>query len=287
MLLTGVAVTAVTLLSGCTIPTAETDAVQATLEVGVPPVVETTTAPEPPTHERFAAAFDELSATLAGTVGIAIGPVGADGSVEVAGEWASGPAWSTIKVPLAIAALNSSGGAEQADAVQSAITISDNAAAEQLWSALGSPEDAALAVEGVLQEFGDRTTTVPSTRARPEYSIFGQTDWSLSEQARFGSALACKPEAEPVYSLMGQISGDQSWGLGALADAHFKGGWGPGPTGGYLVRQLGVIDTPTGQLTVAIAAETAGSFTDGTALLSQVAGWISANPALLPIGGSC
>lgn len=282
-------------LSGCTIPVAESDGVAEASAVPATSAPPTATveaseepAPEPePNRDGFARSFEDFSAELGGTVGIAVGPVGDGASVEVAGQWSSGVAWSTIKVPLAIAALNSPGGAGLSGAARSAITVSDNAAAEQLWSALGTPEDASVAVEGVLQSFGDLATAVPSIRARAEFSIFGQTDWSLSDQARFGSALPCRQEAAEVYTLMGQISGDQSWGLGTIPGAHFKGGWGPGQSGGYLVRQLGVIDTPTGQLGVAIAAETPGSFADGTALLSQVAGWISANPTLLPIGGGC
>ncbi len=288
-LLSGIALAAALALSGCTIPVADTVAAPETPAVTAPPVVveETTAEPPPPSLAGFATSFEDFAARLDGVVGIAVGPVGGGGSVEVAGEWTSGAAWSTIKAPLAIAALESQGGEGVGDAAYNAITASDNAAAEQLWSALGTPEESAVAVEGVLQAFGDLTTVVPSTRSRPEYSIFGQTDWSLSDQARFGAALPCRPEAAEVYALMGQISSDQLWGLGAIPAAHFKGGWGPAPSGGYLVRQFGVIDTPTGQLAVAISAETPGSFADGTALLGEVAGWVSANTTLLPIGGSC
>ena len=40
---------------------------------------------------------------------------------------------------------------------------------------------------------------------------------------------------------MGQVTGDQRWGLGALPDAKIKGGWGPAPSGRYLVRQIAVV----------------------------------------------
>lgn len=271
-------------LSACTIPTSA-DEVAPTTQA---PATATTTVPEPVSApagmDQFAPSFDAFSDGLGGAVGIAVTPVGG-GPVQTAGKFSGGAAWSTIKVPLAIAALNQDAGLGAA--AGSAITASDNAAAEQLWASLGADEDAAMAVEGVLQRLGDTSTTVPSTRARPEYSIFGQSSWAAADQARFGSALPCEPEAADVYALMGQIFAGQSWGLGALPGAHFKGGWGPGLTGGYLVRQLGVIDTPTEQLAVAIAADTPGTFEDGIALLNQVAGWIAANPALLPAGGHC
>ena len=174
---------ALTVLSGCTIPTAQDDAAPAPLPAtpaAVETSAETPAAPEPEqaVPERVAQSFAAFSEGLGGVVGIAVAPVGesvgGDPAVQVAGAWSTGAAWSTIKVPLAIAALNESGdGGGLESAASAAITVSDNAAAEQLWASLGSPEEAALAVEGVLQQFGDLSTVVPSSRARPEYSIFG------------------------------------------------------------------------------------------------------------------
>ena len=40
------------------------------------------------------------------------------------------------------------------------------------------------------------------------------------------------------------VTGDQ-WGLAAKGIAA-KGGWGPGVHGGYLVRQFGIVPTPSG-----------------------------------------
>src|SRR4051812_14376186 len=51
----------------------------------------------------LAAGFAELQATQVGRMGLAIMPVGGDRPV-VFGNWTTGPAWSTMKVPLAIAA---------------------------------------------------------------------------------------------------------------------------------------------------------------------------------------
>ncbi len=108
-----------------------------------------------------------------------------------------------------------------------AITESDNAAAESIWESLGDPAAAAIAVGDVLHHTGD-PTIVESRKLRPEYTAFGQTDWSLTNQARFLSAAACDPRDQPALDLMGQVNSDQrSWGVGPLPDSKVKGGWGP------------------------------------------------------------
>ena len=65
-----------------------------------------------------------------------------------------------------------------------AITESDNAAAESIWEGLGDPATAAAEVGKVLHDTGD-PTMVESRKLRPEYTAFGQTDWSLTNQAMF------------------------------------------------------------------------------------------------------
>ena len=68
-------------------------------------------------------------------------------------------------------------------------------------------------------------------------------------------------------------------------DAQFKGGWGPSPTGSYLVRQMGVLAAPNGRIAVALAAQPAsGKFDDGTAALTEMATWLIAHLRALPAG---
>lgn len=129
--------------------------------------------------------LDSAVAMIPGTVGVAIAPVGGGIDPVSAGTWRSGVAWSTIKVPLAIAVERSGNGA--LDGASSAITSSDNDAAQRLWDSLGGGVSSSSAIQAVLVEAGDATTGVPSTAPRPPYSIFGQTQWSLADQARFGS----------------------------------------------------------------------------------------------------
>jgi hypothetical protein len=217
-------------------------------------------------------------------MGIAISAVGANPKQLVFGDWTSGPAWSTSKVPLTITALREENPPTVTDSMRAAITESDNAAAESIWEGLGDPVKAAHKIEAVLAKYGD-PTTVEWRRLRPPFTAFGQTIWSLTNQARFTAAAVCDSGNAPIFTLMGQVESGQSWGLGIIADTRFKGGWGPSPTGSYLVRQLGVLKTPTGLTAVAVATEPAsGSFSDGTQELTEVAKWLTSHVTELPAG---
>jgi hypothetical protein len=207
--------------------------------------------------------FDDVSNGLPATVGIAIASAG-ERPVSL-GAWSSGVAWSTIKVPLAIAALEE----DNADLVFKTITQSDNAAAEELWSQLG--DSAAQLVQSVICEAGDPTTVVESRRLRAEYTPFGQTRWSLADQARFAAGLSRVPEASRVVDLMGDLSADHCWGLAAKGFAA-KGGWGPGIAGDYLVRQFAIV---SGTVGVALAAEVGdGGYEAGVEVVNTLTDWL-------------
>ena len=223
---------------------------------GVAPAA-TTTAPQSPSADAdksLAAEFTTLENKLNATIGLVISAVGASPTQLVFGDWTSGPAWSTSKVPLTIAALREENPPTVTDLMRAAITESDNAAAESIWAGLGDPVPAAHKIEAVLAQYGD-PTTVEWQRKRPPFTAFGQTVWSLTNQARFTAGAVCDSGNAPIFTLMGQVESDQSWGLGVIPDTRFKGGWGPSPTGNYLVRQLGVLKTPTGLTAVAVATE--------------------------------
>jgi hypothetical protein len=228
--------------------------------------------------------FAQLRQRVHGVVGIAISAVGAHQNPTVLGDWPPGPAWSTIKVPLAIAVLRATNPPEVSQTMTAAITESDNAAAESLWEGLGNPIVAAQKVEDVLRDAGDQTI-VQSQKVRPPFTAFGQTIWSLNDQVKFLSFAVCDSRDKSIFTLMGQIDGNQSWGLGRIAEAQFKGGWGPSITGDYLVRQIGVMPTPGGMTAVAVAVEPAsGSFDDGTEELTEVAHWLADHIGALPSG---
>lgn len=219
----------------------------------------------------LAAGFAELQAAQAGRIGLAIMPVGGDRPV-VFGNWTTGPAWSTMKVPLAIAAVRRD--PDKIDySVSATITASDNSAADALWESLGTPQQAAAAVQAVLREAGDTVTTVPVKRVRADYSAFGQAEWALADQVVFASRLPCLSGSKAVVDLMDEIGASQQWGLGAEFDkAEYKGGWGPDTSGGYLVRQFGLVPTGGGKLAIAVAAQPdSGTFSDGISMLNKIA----------------
>jgi hypothetical protein len=213
--------------------------------------------------------FAELSVTVPAMVGIAIA---AAGRTYVLGTWSAGVAWSTIKVPLAIAALRA--GVGSSELVGNAITQSDNAAAEELWSQLGEPAEAGQQVQAVLNDAGDASTVVESRRLRPGYTAFGQTQWSLVGQAQFAAGLSGLPDAVGVIDLMHNLCVEHCWGLAAKGFAA-KGGWGPGVDGDYLVRQFAIVPAEASDVGVALAAQADdGVFETGVDVLNRLTDWL-------------
>jgi hypothetical protein len=237
---------------------------------------------DPPTLN---AEFTQLESRLNAKMGAVISAVGnAQAPITTLGDWQEGPAWSTIKVPLVIAAYRHGNPQEVTAVMKAAITESDNAAAEALWGQLGDPATAAQRVQQILRETGD-PTIVESRKLRPQFTAFGQTIWSLVNQVRFTASAVCNSANDPIFNLMGQIEPEQSWGIGGIPGTQFKGGWGPSLSGKYLVRQIGVLSTPAGKIALAIAAEPAsGSFDDGTRDLSEVRIWLTEHLGALPAG---
>jgi hypothetical protein len=239
-----------------------------------------------PVPAGLATSFADLQAGLHAKIGVVLRPVGAGSNPVIQlGDWTVGKAWSTSKVPLVIAAMREQHIDQPTEPMIAAITESDNQAAESIWESLGDPVTAAGKVQAVLRDAGDHETTVESQKKRKEYTAFGQTDWSLTNQALFLSAAACDPRDRPVLDLMGKVESDQQWGLGVLPKTEIKGGWGPSLSQQYLVRQIGILPTPGGLTVVAIAAEPeSGSFPDGTKDLTDIANWLKDHSDALPVG---
>ena len=201
------------------------------------------------------------------------------------GELVSGSAWSTIKVPIALRILEDAGGpegltAEQDEQIRLAITASDNEAAAALFDGLtgtyGGVQGAADAVTEILREAGDDVTQV-STVGRAGFSAYGQTEWSLEAQHQFMSALIDDCIGNPdsnayLLELMRAVTSD-TWGLGASsAPALWKGGWGPGEDGSYLLRQMGVVELDGSPIVVALAVRSDnGTFESGQLAASELA----------------
>lgn len=232
--------------------------------------------------------FEQLAGELGGQVGATIGPPGS-GSLLSFGDLTTGSAWSTSKVPISLRVLEDAGGpsglsAAQSEEMRRAITLSDNEAAAALFGDLesnhGGIGGASAAVGEILRGAGDSTTQI-STQGRGEFSSYGQTEWSLANQHLFMSKLAGRcigsPESdEYVLGLMSEVSSD-TWGLGSAGvPALWKGGWGPGIDGAYLVRQMGVLFVGDSGTTVTLAAIPAdGQFATGQSMATAIAQWLA------------
>ena len=177
-------------------------------------------------------------------VGTAHGAL-AGGAIGSGGQLRAARAWSTMKLPVVVAAIDA--GRADPDDVEAAITRSDNDAALRLWQALG--DDRAERVEAVLRRAGDAETIVEREPDPRGWSPFGRTVWTLEAAVGFYRALAngelLEPrETERLLDAMARVVPDQRWGLGALEGVRFKGGWGPSepPRTGYEVIQVGIVD---------------------------------------------
>ncbi len=250
------------------------------------------TPPEPVDKKlakSYAALQKSMKKSLPGQLGVAIVPVGSDQVISL-GSLKAGRAWSTMKVPVSLAAQRERGPAV-ARMEDKAITFSDNDAAGELWGALGGGRASVDAVTAVLREGHDTRTHVSSEIDTPA-SYPGYTSWALRDQALFGAHLPCLPGSEHIIRLMSDVAPNQQWGIARVgrnkgAVTAVKGGWGPATsrTGGHLVRQLGIISTVDGQVTVSMAAiPRSGSFTDGTKMLTRLGNWLGKNLAELPKG---
>jgi beta-lactamase family protein len=183
---------------------------------------------------------------------MAIGPL-AGGRIETRGELRESRAWSTMKVPVIVAAVTA--GRADWDIIDAAITRSNNHAALWLWDQL---DDGAAQVESVLRRAGDGETTLDREPDPRGYSSFGRTVWSLPAAVSFYGALARgellpSSDTSRILDAMTRIVPEQRWGLGAVQPPMpFKGGWGPSeePEGGYEVIQVGI----AGPEVIAIAA---------------------------------
>lgn len=193
------------------------------------------------------------------------------GRIQTTGSLQDLPAWSTSKVPVAMAICAQGKATGNSGNISTAIRASDNAAAEALWQGLGSSDSQrAQAVTGILRQAGDNHTTVPSTRLRSGFTIFGQTQWSTADQLQFLQNFNSLPGAAQVKSHMYAAYGNQRWGIGRVPNSAVKGGWGPARSGGYTARQIGWFQSEGKETPIAIAAQ-ASSFGAATAVVDEVA----------------
>ena len=208
------------------------------------------------------------------------------GPMQILGGDEPAHAWSTSKVPVLVSLMLARGGhltPREQSLARSAITESSNEAVLALFSDLeglkGGLAGASAYMTGVLQKAGDTETEVATAPPPPgAVTTFGQTEWKPSEAVRFFSALAGEKllghqETQYVLGLMQEIVSSERWGLGSLGSVAFKGGWGP-ESGGYLVRQSGIINPGSPDAVVVAVVDSATSFSAGTEALSRVSAWL-------------
>ena len=248
------------------------------------------------------AAFRRVLLDAGATGAIAVQPL--DGGTPVTvGSLDSPYAWSSIKPVIVARLLSEVGGpnglsVQQRDRARAALTASDNAAAMALFEDLagrhGGTVGAAAAMTEMLHSAGDSATQV-SAVGRAGFSPYGQTLWSVAAQTRFMSSLArgcLLDQASTTYllGLMNQVVPDQRWGFGSLPSVSaLKGGWGPDSGGGYLVRQMGLLSTPSGRLLAFAAAvrPSDGAFGSGTVVLGKIAAWAQHQPPAAAPSRAC
>ncbi|MGP5653735.1 hypothetical protein [Candidatus Corynebacterium faecigallinarum] len=208
---------------------------------------------------------EDIEASLAGIVedisaefGVQTGAtMRAGGGIVHAGELQDIPALSSIKVPVSVAAVQdkllTGAPVEEQDAdIDAALTRSDNDAALRLWESLGSDEESAVAVGGVLSQAGDPTDTLRD-RDLDTYEGFGDITWSLDHQVIFANLLACLNGAEQPLDAMGRLVDEHRGGLGQLPEARVKGGWGYDADDQFILREFGLAGPAQAQVPLAVA----------------------------------
>jgi hypothetical protein len=171
----------------------------------------------------------------------AFAPLSNPGNVTVEGSVSSYKAWSTSKVLVVAAFLDTvcdgdpaKATAQQKRWVTAALTASDMNAVIALRDAIpGSP---GAAITTVLRSIGDSRTVAPDASQ-------GGMQWTIREQVRFMAALnsgrvVSTSSSAYILSSMRPISAHR-WGLGTIGAGPFKGGWLRSDT---VTRQMGIVN---------------------------------------------
>ncbi|MFC8502395.1 hypothetical protein ACFUC1_08545 [Pedococcus sp. NPDC057267] len=190
---------------------------------------------------------------------IAWAPLSNPSDVHVEGSVPSSRAWSTSKVLVVAAYLDtvvdgdpSRIPARERSWIRAALTASDGDAVVAIRDEI--PGRPGPAIDRVLRSIGDTTTSAPDTSQ-------GSMQWTLRQQLRFMAALHAGRvvSAEASAFLLGQMHpiAAHGWGLGRIGASSFKGGWLRADTE---TRQMGIVGG------YAVAIITAG---DGPAVLQS------------------
>jgi hypothetical protein len=239
------------------------------------------------------ASFQRFQASQPGVVGVALAPLG-KGPTVTFGSLQVAHAWSTMKVPVLVtklADLEASGGTLDAQGRENAtlaLTESDNAAGEALFSdieaAHGGLTGASLRVQATLRRAGDESTVINTAPNDQGFTTWGQSSWPATGEVAFYRSLAdgcllTPADTRYVLGLMSQVVSWQRWGAGSAGfpagvPLAFKAGWGP-EYPGYLVRQSVIVGSGSDGLVFnMLAGPTDGQFATATGMLTATAGWV-------------
>ncbi len=236
------------------------------------------TAPASAQSPTWATTFRQLQKSLSGPAAVSITGYGRADKTVTVGYTSQIDAWSTIKVPLAMAALQRSTSATTRSRVERALRYSDNGAAAELWREIGSNATAAARVNKVLAQKGDTVTKVRYSTSGGR-SSYGRTPWRTSSMGVFMSNMACGSGAI-VRQHLATTAGPK-WGLKTMPRPLVKNGYGP-VAGGYLVRQAGIIIGADGRRWGVSVTVRATSLARGQQDLTRVAGWLKPRIGWIP-----
>lgn len=168
------------------------------------------------------------------------------------GSWQTGYAWSTIKVPIAIAALRNNNNKDNIALAKESIYKSDNASNKKLLDSIqpfAFPEPVPLVIKDKLNEVFHQTGC---DQMEFHQQWLGLTKWSLQDEAIFMLGLQKVDgfEVDYVRDLMRNIYLEHRFGLGRISGMMFKTGCGEveeeciygeeeGTYTGYDCRQMG------------------------------------------------
>lgn len=172
---------------------------------------------------------------------IAFAPLDDPRDVTVRGKVPTANAWSTSKVLVVLAYIQTVADGDprnldssQRDLIKRALTASDMDALLAIRGAI--PGGSGAPMTAILRSIGDNRTTAPDSGE-------GSMRWTLRNQVRFMAALAAgdvvnKRTSRYVLNQMHPIP-EHSWGLGRVGASNFKGGWLEPYTE---TRQMGIVD---------------------------------------------
>ena len=193
---------------------------------------------------------------------------------STSGQWMA----STYKLFLTEARLAVDGSVNQADAA-AAIEHSDNKAGYRLFLALGSTSGTVAA----FRRFGLTHTHMPANAYDPTFATTSAPDWIRILRALVGPGQLSASQRKYVLSLLGQVEGDQRWGVGAAATGSFvnKNGWEsvdstntppePADGGRWIVNSVGIVTRHGQRLLMAVMTQHNAAFAGGVKLVEKLA----------------